>query len=56
MAPAQANAHGSSWDSSTTIELVALILTIPGAIAAIATLRIIRRQFNIDMRRMFAHC
>lgn len=36
------------WDPSTTIELVALTLTVPGALAAILTLWIVyfRRRHN----------
>jgi hypothetical protein len=50
MAPVQERIQGSSWDSSITIELLALILTIPGAIAALATLWITRSQRNANIR------
>ncbi|EAT77135.1 hypothetical protein SNOG_15470 [Parastagonospora nodorum SN15] len=45
MAPAQSKNTGeSTWDPSRVVEVIALLLTVPGAIAALATLWIIHRQ------------
>lgn len=38
------SADERTWDSSTVVELTALLLTIPGAIAALATLWLLHRQ------------
>lgn len=57
MAPAQAySTDGKSWDASTTIELIALILTIPGAMAALATLCIVLRQRKTCIRGKLLRC
>jgi UPF0716 family protein affecting phage T7 exclusion len=40
----------NDWEPSTVIELIALVLTIPGAIAALVTLWILRAQLRSTVR------
>jgi hypothetical protein len=56
MAPVQNDGYGRVWDSSTTIELLALILAIPGAIVALATLCIVLRQWNLNVQGQWYFC
>lgn len=49
MPPLQDNK--SAWDLSTTIELIALLLIIPGAIAAIATLTVLKSRYRSRIRQ-----
>ncbi|CAO2647431.1 Nn.00g083530.m01.CDS01 [Neocucurbitaria sp. VM-36] len=53
MAPTVNVSSNTRWESGTTIELVALTLAVPGAIAALATLWIVlarRRQIHRGLR------
>jgi hypothetical protein len=55
MADTKVDSTGGSWEPSTTIELLALLLTIPGALAAIATLWVILVRRRQKKFRMVAH-
>jgi hypothetical protein len=59
MAPNNRQPQSNSWEPSTTIELLALLLTIPGAIAAIATFYILlsrHRQKRFSMSTLIPAC
>ncbi|KAH7079772.1 hypothetical protein FB567DRAFT_631530 [Paraphoma chrysanthemicola] len=43
MAPVKSGTSDDSWETGTTIELIALFLTVPGALAALVTLWLILR-------------
>ena len=41
---------GKAWDSNTTINLITLILAVPGAITALATIWFLRKGLQSEMR------